>query len=205
MTCWNGFAQIIDTMVPNYSPQDLEMATLRAALEFGTYIGGYSDSYDGTADLSARQEGCGCGSYPTHEVSVALPIGVGWELAGVVRVSINGTDVPPEGQRFAYTCMRWKQSDCGRIAVSPITLCGYNPKVHVDFTVLPVPGQVSDIMPDFLLSKYATPMQYLIASFLLTATDPRKAGVYYDQYLMQAKRTKNRLGSARGLVGGRMV
>lgn len=199
MACWTDFSHIIDQHLAEYDPAGLEIATVQAAIELGDAIGGFSDYMETQAAPFVRDTTCMV--RPAYTIKVAVAPAHGFRLVGVTAVHMNDTIVPRTDVKHDYTCARYSVSDCGTVTIAPVA-SGITPTVRVDFTAVPEYGKVGSEMPDFLLSKYGIPMKWKILALL---TKGRASEGFENNYL-RAKRTyKNRIGTTRGIVGGRMV
>lgn len=204
MACWTDFSHMIDQHLAEYDPYALEIATVQAAIEVGNAVGGFSDSMEVSAVPYLPQTSCALGGItdrPAYTVSVAIAPPPGFRLFGVSSVSMNGKNVPRQGVRFDYTCARYQLDDCGTITILPVA-SSVTPTVRVNFTTLPVYGQVTAAMPDFLLGKYNIPMMWKILSLL---SKGRASEAFEHNYLRAIRQMKNRVGPTIGIVGGKMV
>ena len=180
MGCWSDFAPLIVKYISDFDDNDLAIATLQAAIDYGEDIGGFSDRYTTTLDGTVLQRSNSpCSRY----VTVAVPVMPGWELVSVDGVSVNGVGIFQ--QAASPNCLHYSV-DCNMVDIMPPPV-GMNPVVSIDYSVTVVAGRIGADMPDFLYEKHNLPMTWKIIELLYAMREDHKAAAIYAQKYRQAK------------------
>ena len=207
MSCWSDFDPFIAKFIPDISAEELKTATLLAAVALGEDLRGFEDVY--TLEIGCREHRRedhwgdahpGFGHHACKPLHVAVPVTTGWQLNSVNGVTLNGSTIARVNAMHGARCSVYEQV-CDGINIIPAPI--YGGTLVVRFTVDIMPGELTNIMPEFLYTRYLMAMVEKIIQLVFEMRQLYKlAAVHEKQYTQAMRKARARRATGTAKIAG---